>query len=81
MGENINLMSNSKFHKKVGEVWHYCFKLMINLLKKTIFTPKVGHFYKCLSLTDPATWNPGVHLLFGHFLNGFRKTFGIKMRW
>jgi len=59
MGENINRMSNSKYHRKVGEVWLFCFKLMSNLLKKTIFTPKVGLSFKCLSLTDPATWNPG----------------------
>jgi len=50
MDENINLMRNCKFHKKVGEVWRFCLKLMSNLLKKTNFALKVGLFFKYLSL-------------------------------
>jgi hypothetical protein len=50
MGENINLMSNSKFHKKVGEVWHFLLQIDEQFAQKTIFTPKVGLFFKCLSL-------------------------------
>ena len=55
MGENINLMSNSKFHKKVGEVWHFLLQIDEQFAQKKHFYIERGAFLQVSLFTDPAT--------------------------
>jgi len=54
LGEMINSTRNPKIHPKWVNSGDFGFKLIKNWLRKSNFSLKVGLFYKCLSLNDPA---------------------------